>query len=191
VDTGATNTRLSLGTAAPGQEVAAAKFQADSVQTLARCLGELGQQLVAAVPEAAASIRGGCLAAAGRVFPDGDGAEVTNYRAGAAHQLLLRDSLPRLLFTPARTRIINDLESCCFGISALHRQGQLARYFKQLTPPADAPGTIEMTHQHCKPPSLQQRRRKVHRQKCPIRCQRNEGQADWAQKWHGFWLAQC
>lgn len=132
VDTGATNTRLSIGTAS--EDVAVTKFQSDSTQTLVKLLGEAEQLLCEAIPDFSTLVTAGCIAAAGRILQGGQKTEITNYREGAQHQNLHVSELPRTLFPSEKSKIINDLESCCYGISSLNQHGVLQDYFKNLIP---------------------------------------------------------
>eukprot|EP01096_Ripella_sp_DP13-Kostka_P007179 TRINITY_DN2609_c0_g2_i2.p1 TRINITY_DN2609_c0_g2~~TRINITY_DN2609_c0_g2_i2.p1 ORF type:complete len:391 (-),score=152.65 TRINITY_DN2609_c0_g2_i2:49-1221(-) len=136
VDTGATNTRVSIGN--DKEDILVAKFQADSTRQLVRCLGELGQLLSEVIPNIKDVVKGGCIAAAGRILDNGSRAEITNYLEGAENQNLLRSELPAELFPQNATLIINDLESCCYGISALNKFGTLSSFFKKLLPTASA-----------------------------------------------------
>ncbi len=136
VDTGATNTRVSIGT--ESKDILVTKFQADSTRQLVRCLGELAQLLSDVVPNLKDHIKGGCIAAAGRILENGSRAEITNYLEGAENQNLLKSELPPELFPQNATLIINDLESCCYGISALNKFGTLGDYFKKLLPLSSA-----------------------------------------------------
>lgn len=52
--------------------------------------------------------------------------EITNYK-GAKN--LSVDDLPFELFPPQKTKFINDLEACCYGILYLNHDSKLQEYF--------------------------------------------------------------
>ena len=124
VDVGGTNTRVAVGTP-DGEYVIVAKFLARTVAQLTTGLEKLVETIVNYLgrsPDAA------CIAIAGPITEFGTTAEVTNYDSATNRILKVKD-LPTSLFPHAKTRFVNDLESCCYGILALDNQKLLGEYF--------------------------------------------------------------
>lgn len=126
VDVGGTNARVAVGTG-DGSYVIVGKFLARTVAQLKSGLERLVGTIVREVgrsPEAA------CVAIAGPITEFGTIGEVTNYDSTTHEDRLLRvRDLNTELFPHARTRFVNDLESCCYGILALDNQKLLSEYF--------------------------------------------------------------
>merc|ERR1712137_123631 len=126
VDTGATNTRVAIGTKT--EFVLVAHFKCSCTKHLVASLNEIALELATLV-DPASCVRAGCLDAAGRVSEFGKLVDITNY---TGERFLALSDLPPALFPPGRSRILNDLESACYGISGLNASGRLDQYFTVL-----------------------------------------------------------
>jgi glucokinase len=58
--------------------------------------------------------------------------DVTNYPGSDEDRHVKRERLPTFLFPDNNTHFINDLESTCYGITALNEENVLGDYFKPL-----------------------------------------------------------
>lgn len=127
VDVGGTNARVAVGVS-DGSYVIVAKFLSRTVSQLKAGLEKLVGTIVHDLgrsPDAA------CVAIAGPITEFGTVGEVTNYDGTSNEERLLRvKDLSPELFPHARTRFVNDLESCCYGILALDNQKLLGDYFQ-------------------------------------------------------------
>lgn len=142
VDTGATNTRVALGDCS--SFVVFAKFKCKSTKTLVAALSSIDDALQAFFAGSQChAAAGGTIGAAGRVQDNGCRVEITNYDEGV--QNLALDDLPARLFPKGRSRILNDLEAACYGISGLSELKKVPEYFKAFksssgnAPPAHPP----------------------------------------------------
>jgi len=136
VDTGGTNTRVAIGNGDIFKVVA--HFKCDSTRVLVQCLSSLSEKINLII-DCKKYIKAGCIDVAGRVSNLGKYVEITNYRSddNNIHRELSLDELPELLFPKGHSRMINDLESACYGISALNSRNQVNDYFKILLGPKD------------------------------------------------------
>eukprot|EP01113_Clastostelium_recurvatum_P012232 TRINITY_DN1632_c0_g1_i5.p1 TRINITY_DN1632_c0_g1~~TRINITY_DN1632_c0_g1_i5.p1 ORF type:complete len:430 (+),score=95.96 TRINITY_DN1632_c0_g1_i5:178-1290(+) len=128
IDVGGTNTRVSLGTS-DGTEYLFTTFEASTLPVLLSGLEAAGAELTKHItyPPSAA-----CIDIAGPVFEEGEKAEITNYAGSREERIISKAMLPRSLFTPETTAIVNDLEACCYGILALAKAGRLPELFSPL-----------------------------------------------------------
>lgn len=67
----------------------------------------------------------------GPISLDGSAVEITNW-PDKADRTLRTELLPPSLFPKGHTYLLNDLESCCYGLLALHAADQLGNYFSPL-----------------------------------------------------------
>eukprot|EP01095_Lingulamoeba_sp_RSL-Kostka_P000521 TRINITY_DN10801_c1_g3_i1.p1 TRINITY_DN10801_c1_g3~~TRINITY_DN10801_c1_g3_i1.p1 ORF type:complete len:412 (+),score=163.79 TRINITY_DN10801_c1_g3_i1:148-1383(+) len=141
VDTGATNTRVALGT--NEKQLITSKFKCDSTRDLIKYLNEVEFQLDQILNlkelnnDLVVVVKGACLAVAGRILENSTFCEITNYRLGEnnKHRNLNVSELPLLLFPGSKTKFVNDLESACYGISGLNDSKLLHKYFKKFIHP--------------------------------------------------------
>ena len=126
IDIGATNTRV--GVVHQGQAAAdytiLCSFEADDATELAAALAVVGAQLPA--PALACGID-----AAGPISEDKTTVVITNWPEAHDRTIDLA-KLDARVCPPGKTALLNDLEACCHGISALSEAGQLGSYFELL-----------------------------------------------------------
>jgi len=134
VDLGGTNTRVAVGDS--NSFVIAAEFKCNSSRVLIESLNEIAESINKII-DCRKHIKAGCLDAAGPVCQLGECVEITNYQSGEdnKHRNLLLSELPTLLFPVGHSRIINDLESACYGISGLNARNQIQEYFQHFLGP--------------------------------------------------------
>jgi len=142
VDVGGTNTRVAIG-GLDGNHVIVAKFLASTLTQLLDGLEQLAAPIITHMgfPPYAA-----CLDIAGPVQEQGNMVEITNYLGTSEERILMTSALPITLFPAGRTIIINDLESCCYGILGLNEQKKLGDYFTPLWSAGN--NTVELANVH-------------------------------------------
>jgi len=147
VDLGGTNTRVAIGNR-DSYEIAA-RFKCNSSRYLIKALNSVAEQVNQLI-ECDKCIKAGCLDAAGPVCKLGECVEITNYRADEdnIHRNLLLAELPSFLFPKGHSRIINDLESACYGISGLNASGRIGEYFKHFLGPQREPEFEKLPFEH-------------------------------------------
>eukprot|EP01111_Echinosteliopsis_oligospora_P007329 TRINITY_DN2217_c0_g1_i1.p1 TRINITY_DN2217_c0_g1~~TRINITY_DN2217_c0_g1_i1.p1 ORF type:complete len:374 (+),score=114.69 TRINITY_DN2217_c0_g1_i1:93-1214(+) len=128
IDIGGTNTRISVGTL-DGDYVVVVKFLANTISQLKSGMyleiGKLTKKLGTAPA-------GVCLAIAGPVSNGGLTASITNYEGTTEERLLRVSDLDKTHFPEGKTRFVNDLESCCYGVMALDQAKTIGQYFSPL-----------------------------------------------------------
>ena len=129
MDIGGTNARVAIGD--HDRFVFAAEFKCNSSRDLVQALHSVAEQ-VNQIIDCKKFVKAGCIDVAGPVSELGQKVEITNYKGGEdnLHRNLSLCELPSLLFPPGHSRIINDLESACYGISGLNAKGTVGEYFK-------------------------------------------------------------
>ena len=145
VDIGGTNTRVALGNGWTFEVIA--NFKSDSTRVVVAGLEAIALKLEGSFDTTL--IRAACMDAAGRVTGLGTQVEVTNYREGPEHRNLTLNELPASLFPRGHSRIINDLESACYGISGLNGRGKINDFFKILLGPKDDGKDSLLHFEHC------------------------------------------
>jgi len=129
IDIGATNTRIGvthLGQAA-ADYIILCTLVADDVSKLAAAIAVVGAQLPA--PALACGID-----AAGPVSEDKTTVVITNWPESHDRTIDIL-KLDERVCPRGKTILLNDLEACCYGISALSIAEQLDRYFELLEDP--------------------------------------------------------
>lgn len=144
VDVGGTNTRVALG-GLDGQHVIVAKFLSSSLKQL---LDGLEQLVVPLMELFGFSPYASCLDIAGPVEEQGTKVEITNYIGTYEERTIRTTDLPPALFPAGRTVIINDLESCCYGLLGLDEQKKLADYFTPLWTTGTASDVVHLAPVH-------------------------------------------
>merc|ERR1712137_39424 len=147
VDIGGTNTRVAIGDK-DSYEIAC-KFKCNSSRFLVKALHSVAEQINSLV-DCKKHVKAGCLDAAGPVCKLGECVEITNYKSGEEniHRNLTLDELPSLLFPEGHSRIINDLESACYGISGLSAAKRTGDYFKHFLGPKREPQLDALPFEH-------------------------------------------
>ncbi|KAL6064298.1 putative Group A glucokinaselike [Balamuthia mandrillaris] len=136
VDIGGTNTRLALARAEDHDTfLQVLKVKADDTRKLIAFFDSVSDSIRDLLGVEAS---GACLAGAGRISPDGEVLDVTNFHGDATHRRLKRSELPSFLFPPTKTHFINDLEGTCYGVSSMNASGALDQCFKPLWGPASS-----------------------------------------------------
>jgi len=129
VDIGGTNTRIAVGTI-DGKYVQVAKYAASNKAELIKGLNEYGGLLISTL---GAKPAGTALDIAGPVYAGGTRAEITNYDKENGNTPVIHVSdLSPSIFIHSRTRLLNDLESCCYGVIGLDSQNRLHEFFSVL-----------------------------------------------------------
>jgi len=127
VDIGGTNTRVAVASL-DGHFCLVAVFKASTVTMLLEGLKEL---IAPITTKLGSSPYAACLDIAGPVSDNGTKAVLTNYSGTLAERTITTSIFPPELF-PKRTRFVNDLESCCYGILGLEDQNKLGEFFEVL-----------------------------------------------------------
>jgi len=138
IDIGATNTRI--GVTCIGQAAAdyiiLCSLVADDVSKLAAAMSVVGEKLPA--PALACGID-----AAGPVSEDKNSVVITNWPESHDRTIDIR-KLDERVCPRGKTALLNDLEACCYGISALSAADQLGKYFELLEDPTKpVPGRLQ------------------------------------------------
>jgi len=130
IDIGATNTRIGVASVdqAAADYVILCTLVADDVSKLAEAISVVGAQLP--VPAAACGID-----VAGPVSEDKNTVVITNWPESHERTIDIR-KLDERVCPRGKTSLLNDLEACCHGISALSGAEQLGKYFELLEDPA-------------------------------------------------------
>lgn len=126
IDIGATNTRIGVtrvGEAAADYAILCS-FEADDAAELAAAVAAVGAQLPA--PAQACGID-----AAGPISEDKQTVVITNWPEAHARTIDIA-VLDARVCPRGRTALLNDLEACCHGITALSAAAQLGTYFELL-----------------------------------------------------------
>lgn len=127
VDVGATNTRLVLLLRTQKEEetiVEMSKFKCKDMNFLVDLLTMVSKEMVQVLKQEATSA---ALSLAGPVARDNNSVKITNYDVGK--QELLKNRLPTALFPTGKTRFLNDLEACCYGLISEGTKEDLGCYF--------------------------------------------------------------
>jgi len=127
VDVGGTNTRVAISSL-DGKYVIVSVFKCSTLIQLLEGLNALVEPLVTllGLPSAA------CMDIAGPVSENGTKVTITNYAGTIEERTLTTSLLPPQLFPIERTRFVNDLESCCYGVLGLEEQQKLGEFFEPL-----------------------------------------------------------
>jgi len=130
IDIGATNTRIGVATRdqAAADYIILCTLVADDVSKLAEAIAVVGSKLP--VPAAACGID-----AAGPVSEDKNTVVITNWPESHDRTIDIR-KLDERVCPRGATALLNDLEACCHGISALSAANQLGSFFELLDDPA-------------------------------------------------------
>jgi len=130
IDIGATNTRIGVANLEQDSAdyIILCTLVADDVSKLAAAIKVVGEQLPA--PALACGID-----AAGPVSEDKNTVVITNWPESHDRTIDIR-KLDERVCPRGKTALLNDLEACCYGISALSEAKQLGSYFELLEDPA-------------------------------------------------------
>jgi len=130
IDIGATNTRIGVTNLdqAAADYIILCTLVADDVGKLAAAIAVVGAHLP--VPALACGID-----AAGPVSEDKNSVVITNWPESHDRTIDIT-KLDERVCPRGKTALLNDLEACCYGISALSAAEQLGKYFELLEDPA-------------------------------------------------------
>jgi len=144
VDIGATNTRVVIVTKLENsgqiERFEMEKFKCSSVSQLLDVLQFVSSEVMNVFAGQRASAA--ALALAGPI--DKDRVVLTNYVESS--QVLNKQDLPSELFPFAKTRFLNDLEACCYGIIAAGENGELNNYFTNAFEPFNNERAADSLH---------------------------------------------